>query len=280
MRFDAYCGSIAGGDVEQVAGMISWSLKARMERGRPRGRHHDVFEVYDGAALSGWVGRDATLDSVYFEFKGATTPDAVQAIRKHWGQGGHRVSRGDSAEDYAEPGAFESVVAVVDGACDPRVQADMIAPRNGDRGRTFYWGATSSAVRVRVYEAGKMKDRLHFNRPDWVRAEAQVRPAKSIDKLAASFMSPVELWGFSAWTRKAAEVLTQVEVPRYAPAHTPPTFDGTTLYLARAYRRHLQEMLADLGDWECIGRELAAVWAADDEAEALKGKRAEGVGPA
>jgi DNA relaxase NicK len=147
------------------------------------------------------------------------------------------------------------------------VKSDEIRPRDGDRGRTIYWGSTTSRVMVRVYEAGKMRDRLHFGRPDWARAEAQIRPGKAMEKVAAAQVSPLEAWGFAAWSMRAAEALSQFEVPRFAPAVTPATFDRTTVYLARAFRRHWESMLEDFGDWECIGREMAAVWAADDQAE-------------
>jgi hypothetical protein len=117
---------------------------------------------------------------------------------------------------------------------------------------------------VRVYEAGKMKERLHYGRPNWVRAEAQVRPGKSLEKQAAAHISPLDAWGFSGWSRRAAERLSECEVQRFAPAADVPVFDKTTLYLARQFRRHFEEMLADLGDWECLGREVQAIWAADD----------------
>jgi hypothetical protein len=54
------------------------------------------------------------------------------------------------------------------------------------------------------------------------------------------------------------------DCPRFAPPSLPVEFDRTTLYLARAFRRHLAVMNEDLGSWECVGREFEAVWAADD----------------
>ena len=120
---------------------------------------------------------------------------------------------------------------------------------------------------VRCYEAGKMKARLHHGRPHWARAEAQVRPGKASEKALAASITPLDAWGFSAWSRKAAERLVHEEVPRYAMPANFPMFDTTTLYLARAFRRHFEAMISDLGDWECVGRELSAVWSADDAAD-------------
>ena len=82
------------------------------------------------------------------------------------------------------------------------------------------------------------------------------------------------IWNFATryetgqHTLTFSEFMSAVEVPRFAPPSTVPTFERTTLYLARAFRRHLGEMLDDFGSWECVGRELEAVWKADDQAKA------------
>jgi hypothetical protein len=264
MRFDAYAGNVSGSSPEEVALMVSHANRARVERGRPRGRYHDVFEVKDGADGLGWVGHDHQLDTAFFEFKGSTTPACVAAIRKHWPKS-HTVSRLDSCEDFNEAGCYGGLVALVDRCIDPRVKSKQIAPRLGaDDGTTTYWGSPTSRVMVRCYEAGKMKERRHLARPDWVRVEAQVRPGKSVEKVAAAQVTALEAWGWSAWSKRVAESIAQVEVPRFAPPDTAQEFDKTTLYLARAFRKHWEEMLADFGSWECIGRELEAVWAKDD----------------
>ena len=266
MRWDAYAGNIAGTPPAEVAEVLGFAVHGRVERARPRGRYGQVLEVKDGPTPVGWVAHDPMLDTAYFELKGERTPDGVACIRRHWADR-HGVSRMDACEDYDAPGAFDSLVRLLDGAKDPRVKSDEIRPRDGDRGRTIYYGSPTSRVYVRCYEAGKMRERLHYGRPDWARAEAQVRPGKAVEKRLAASVTPLQAWGFGAWTQRAAEALSQVEVPRFAPEVIPPTFDRTTLYLARAFRRHLEEMQADFGSWACIGAEFEAVWRADDEAK-------------
>lgn len=268
MRFDAYAGNVSGSSPEEVATMAAWAISGRIDRARPRGRYHDVFEVKDGAEAVGWVAHDYQLDTAYFEFKGERTPYTSGAIRKHWSTG-HTVSRLDSCEDYNEAGAFERLVRVLDDAKDPRVKSDEIRPRDGDRGRTIYWGSTTSRVMVRCYEAGKMKERLHYGRPNWSRAEAQVRPGKALEKRAAAQITPLEAWGFAAWSKRAAEALSMCEVPRFAPPSVAPEFDRTTMYLARAFRRHFEEMKADFGGWACIGAEIESIWRRDDESDGI-----------
>jgi hypothetical protein len=267
MKFDAYAGNIYGGTrCSEVAELVGIATQSRVERGRPKGRHSDVFELDDGAQSVGWVGFDQLNDSAYFEFKGLRTPESVVAIRRHWSDQ-HSVSRFDTCEDYDDPEAFDSLTRVIDASTDPRVVSDIIAPRNGDRGRTIYHGSPKSHFRTRLYEAGKMKDRLHYGKPHWVRAEAQVRPGKAAEKKHASTVTALDGWGFSAWGKRTAETLSGLEVPRFAPPSMPATYDKTTLYVARTFKRHFEEMLLDFGSWECIGREFAAIWR--DDAEAL-----------
>ena len=119
--------------------MVSWSLKGRIERARPRGRYGDVYEVKDCGEAVGWVGRDAYLDTAYFEFKGSRTPETAGAIRKHWAQK-HQVSRVDACEDYDAEDALQRLVDLVDRCKDPRVKAKAIVPRGSDDGATYYWG--------------------------------------------------------------------------------------------------------------------------------------------
>ena len=104
MKFDAYAGNVwSGPSCSEVAEVIAIAAHARVERGRPRGRYTDVFDVNDGADMIGWVGRDAMIDTAYFEFKGARTPVTAGAIRKHW-PSKHTVSRADACEDLDQSG--------------------------------------------------------------------------------------------------------------------------------------------------------------------------------
>ena len=267
MRFDAYAGNVWERNPHEVATAIAWGVKGRVEQGKPRGRYGEVFEVHDGGQAVGWVGRDNVLDSAFFEFKGVRTPDAAQAIRKHFASPGHNVARVDVCEDYSEPGAFEQLVAAVDRSKgDPRVHSEAITPRDGDRGSTIYWGSRKSAALVRCYEKGKQRENLHLRRPHWARVELQMRPAKSAHKQLAAQLEPLCVWGLGGWTWNVAQHLTGMDLQRYALPQVAPQFDRTTLYVARTFRRHFEAMLGDLGDWECVGRELAAVWEQDDQA--------------
>lgn len=275
MKFDAYAGNVWGGKFEQVAELIAHRTHTRLERARSRARYGAVLEVFDGAAPIGWVADDSGNQAAYFEFKGVRTPDVAAALQADLAPGAFNISRADVCEDFDEPGAHRRLVALVDATKgDSRVESLAMTPRNGDRGETIYWGSPKSAMRVRCYEKGKQAENLHLGRPNWARLEAQVRPSKSAQKALAATLKPLDLWGFAAWSKNVAEAITGLELARFAPPQEAPQFDRTTLYLARTFQRHLSEMLADFGSWECIGREFEAVWEQD-----ARIKRGLGQGP-
>lgn len=261
MRFDAYQGNVWEGRFDQVAELIAHNVGGRVERGRPRGRYGIVLDVLDGASPVGWVADDGVNSTAYFEFKGERSPDVAEALRRHLEPGAHNVSRADVCDDFYEPGAFSRLVDLIDRTKqDPRVNSEAIVPRDGDRGQTVYWGSRTSAIRVRCYEKGKQKENLYLQRPNWARVEAQFRPSKSSQKALAATLNPVEFWGLGRWTKNVAEALLEIDIQRFAPPQSKPEYDKTTLYLATTFRRHFEEMLADFGDWQCIGREFQQIW--------------------
>jgi len=72
------------------------------------------------------------------------------------------------------------------------------------------------------------------------------------------------MFGLTPWSRRVAEALLQTQIDRFQAEVKISTHDKTTLYLARTFRRYWAEQKADLGQWECIGREFEAVWEEDD----------------
>lgn len=268
MKFDAYHGNVWDGRFDHVAELIAHRVGGRIDRARPRGRYGCVLNVMDGAEAIGWVADDPVNRTAYFEFKGLRTQDVANALRDGLHPGAFNISRADVCEDFNEPGAHGRLVHFVDtNKGDSRVESLAITPRNGDRGETVYWGSEKSPIRLRVYEKGKQKENLHLRRFDWARIELQCRPHKATQKAIAASLQPLEFWGMGRWTKNVAEALTGLELQRFAPPQEAPQFDKTTQYIAVAFRRHLSEMLADFGDWECIGREFEAIWQQEDKAK-------------
>lgn len=273
MRFDGYAGNVpADRPLEEVAEVLRFALGGVVNRGRPVKRYGEVLRVEHAGHCAVWLGRDTGNDLIYFEGKGESAPELAQAVRRHFP--GHTVSRADVCEDYDEEGAFERLQSLIRAHKGPRVRAGYVAlPDDPAEGRTWAAGVRGGVSYIRLYEAGKMRERRHYGRPHWTRLEHEVRPHYAADKAAAAAMTPLELWGVSAWTRRVAEAITTVDVPRYEVERELPTHDKTRLYLARAFRRFFEECLADGQDWQCIGRDFEDIWEQDDRAQELMRQR-------
>lgn len=264
MRFDAYAGNVPADSfgLRDLSFLLAHDLGGKVTPGRPLRRYGQVLRVEVGPRCAVWCGEDTGNGLLYFEAKGETTPDLVCAMRSRFPDG-HTVTRADVAEDYDAQGGFDRVQALIKAHKGPRVKSGYIAlPDDPDDGRTWAVGKRGgdSAAYLRLYEAGKMADRAHYGRPDWFRAELEARPRYAADKAAAASMSPVEFFGLTAWTKRVGDALLGIDVPRYSVPQRHYDFDKTTRYLATAFRRHLEQLRIDLGDWECVGREFEAVW--------------------
>ena len=99
------------------------------------------------------------------------------------------------------------------------VKGRSIVPDDPTEGRTYYIGARTSDVRVRLYEkTAEARSRLGQERwheipEDWVRLECQVRPRKEF-KAVASSVSPAQAWGFSGWSTELAKEAFEMQLER------------------------------------------------------------------
>jgi hypothetical protein len=268
VRFDAYAGTIREVEFDYVAQALSSSLGGIICKGQAKRRYGEVLDIELGGRQAAWVGWDTGNGTVYFEGKGETSPLLVKAVRTHFP--GHTVARGDVCEDYDGQGVFERLVGIVRQTKGAKVWGGFVAlPDDPSEGKTYAAGKRGAVAYCRIYEAGKMAERAHLGRPHWARAECETRPHTALAKRAAATMTPLQFWGLAAWSHRVGEVLANVDIPRFLPESRSYSQDKTTLYLARTFRRHWEEKMLDLGDWECIGREMQSVWAEDDaQAEA------------
>lgn len=190
------------------------------------------------------------------EVKGERAPEVVERLRSGFP---HRCTRVDSCVDFERPGAFEELLGPV---LKAKEDHKLYGEKRGDwdmpeLGRTQYLGASSSAVRARLYEKGKQPEFRHLSRFDLCRLEIQVRPAKDA-KDAYSKLSALEVWGASKWTcQLASEVLSEMLDP-----HPPGTVrkdtkrDQALRWMCSQYGPHLVSLAGDLGGWEVLGLTL------------------------
>lgn len=264
MRFDGYGATIRTENPREIALCLADALDTKPEKG-PAIRRFGVTTGFNvGPKLAVWMGIDPNPDTdiVYIEAKGETTPRVVEAIRREFPL--HSAPRLDVCEDYDEPGAFDRLQALIRASKGPKVKGGYIAlPDDTDLGKTWVSGTRGGVAYLRLYEAGKHPDRIHLGRPNWARAELEARPHYARDKLAAASMSPLDVWGLSKWTQQVGQRLTGCEINRFEPEIRQYSQDKTTLYIARTFRRHLEEMHRNGEDFM---RTCKDVWDADDSA--------------
>lgn len=258
-RFDAYTATTRAAKAHDLIPLI-WHPEDKIRQGRG---HHGFKERASFVSACGsesgsvsWGGTHGDL--VMIEAKGERTPGVVKRLRNRVE---HRCTRVDSCHDVEEPGAFETLLK----PCTKiKKSYGLKGGKHGDwedfpeDGRTFYIGAPTSAVRLRLYEKGKQPEYRHLNRPDWARIELQVRPTKDA-KDDYSRADSLAVWGASAWTRDLAGLVLAAEL---APLPAGTTYrlsdqERALRFMCKQYGGHLIGLYNELGDWGEVGLKLA-----------------------
>lgn len=260
VRFDAYSATTTALRPHQIVGwMFSMDRGDSVQQGR--GFHTFAERVAvknhagDEVGAVQWGG-SRQGDRVMLEVKGERTPEVVEQLRS---AAEHRCTRVDSCVDFERPGAFLELLEPV---MEVKAKHGLYGERRGDwefpeLGRTQYLGASSSAIRARLYEKGRQPEFRHLNRDDLVRLEIQVRPAKEA-KSEFSKLSAIECWGASKWTRQLAEVV----LTEMLDSHPPGTVrkDSSQAqkerWLVKQYGAVLVQLAADCGGWKEAGLTL------------------------
>jgi hypothetical protein len=257
VRFDGYTATTTEASHYQLAELFGPGLEPKEGHGFHQFGHRIAFKDDTGSEVGyvQWGGAQGTRTML--EVKGERSPDVVERLRRLYP---HRVTRMDSCADWDAPGSFERLL----GAC-LKVKKDhrLKGERQGDwedfpeQGRTQYLGSRASVTRLRLYEKGKQPEYRHLERPEWVRAEIQVRPAKDAKSTYAG-LSPLDAWGSSAWSKQlAAEILAEHVDPHPAGYTWRKTdLERRTDWLCRQGGVTLLELRAELGSWECVGLTL------------------------
>lgn len=274
VRFDAYSATMIGPKPGDLLGIIVSETGLGEHITYSQGKGFHTFGERIGVKSSGievgsvmWGGRQG--DRVMIEVKGEHTPGAVERLRSDFP---HRVTRADACADFDRLGAFEELL----GPCQDVKKAHRLkGSKAGDwddfpeDGRTLYLGSTASAVRVRLYEKGKQPEYRHLDKPNWARIEVQARPAKEA-KEEYSRLSPLEVWGASAWTRElAAKVLAEHIDPH--PAGTVYRLserEAALQWMCKQYGVHLCSLAGDLGGWKELGLTLGEMLKEQQQAKA------------
>lgn len=257
IRFDGYSATTTAANPYQLVDLFGPGLEQKQGRGFHQFGHRIALsdarsEV--GAVL--WGGAHGERSMI--EVKGERSPEVVERLRSAFP---HGVTRMDACADFDAPGAFD---ALLEPLLHVKQEHRLKGRRDGDwedfpeLGRTQYVGSPQSVAMVRLYEKGKQPEYRHLERPDWVRAEVQVRPGSKETKLAYAKLSPSDAWGASAWSREYACLVLEDHVDPHPAGTTWRKSDLETRlsWLCRQYGPTLLELLGEVGNWECVGLTL------------------------
>lgn len=263
MRFDWYQATIPERPTVLAEALLErLAAGGSIEVGRGRHNYHQSFTVRSpegtrrAVVLAGGPNGDPNVTA-----SGEGTPAFVELVRASWPV--HRVTRFDAAEDFAQEGAYERLEATMRAIAVLRgVKGRAIVPDDPTDGRTYYLGAPSSDVRVRLYDKAA-EVRRSIRGPavaavpeHWTRLEAQVRPVKDWRHLAAQ-MPPEAVWGMSGWTRQLAREAMALDIPRCCmQAGRQEDMERSYRAMLDQYGRVLRWLHRDAGDWSCVGLQI------------------------
>jgi len=203
----------------------------------------------------------------------STSPRVAEFLRKEYPE--HFVSRFDSAIDFDEIGAFQTLVDLmmfiaekhdlkVSHAGDwSHKMVDGKIVYTGKKGRTLYIGSRTSVVYFRLYEKGKEQIDKMIDQdasPDWCRLELEVKPQKKKNRLAASKLKPCDAFSCSRAAVEVAELLGAPNMPRVrlgTVRDDSSDLDRRIAYLLYQYGNTIEDIVkerlggcrADLGDY-------------------------------
>jgi hypothetical protein len=209
-------------------------------------------------------------------------PAFADLVRTEW-DGKHLVTRVDAAEDFVEPGGYDRLRKVCRKVAKGhrlkfRQQVDDLNPTAG---RTQYIGSNKSDYLGRLYEKGfevlgkipvtagcRLNPEFVLNESsgqfvklaDWTRLEIQARPKREEARRLASVASPEQIWTFTDWTQELARDALALDLERFFIRTRKVSKDEEALrWMCRQYARMLLRLKDDLGDWDCVGREIGEI---------------------
>lgn len=260
MRFDWYQATIPSHPLALVDALLAdLAPDGQVIAGAGRHNYHQSFTINDAGGhrvalvLAGGPNGDPNATG-----SGPITDAFVRSVRSRWPS--HNVTRFDSAQDFCEPGCFE----LLEKTCrtlaqDMGIKGRAIVPDDPAEGRTYYMGATTSDVRVRLYEkTAELRRSLPPSRwgeipENVVRLETQVRPRKH-HKAVAAAVDAEQAWGFSRWTAELALRAMALEVSRIEmQAGRESDDERAWRFMLKQYGPLLRRQAAEVGSWECLG---------------------------
>lgn len=262
MHFDWYQATVPEHPIRLVECLKSELGGYEVREGKGRHNYHQSFTVLDSngdrlaSVLCGGPNGNPNVTG-----SGQITPAFVDVIRTNWPT--HNVTRFDAAEDFGGSDTFDHLEAICRGvAASHKVKGRAVVPDDISDGRTYYLGAPTSDVRVRLYDkAAELRRSVapdhHGEIPDYLtRLEVQVRPRKEFKAWGAKM--PVEsVWGFSGWSHELYGEVFKLPLDRVEMQAKRETDDARAYrFLLQQYGRVLERLHGDLGSWAAVGLQI------------------------
>ena len=265
MKFDYYSATIPEQEYTSALTVLHALIPGKLvdhQRGMNGYQNHWTIDGPRGSQCTFMAGGHNIFPNAFAT--GTHAPDFVSVVRDLW-PGNHNVTRVDVAEDFDGPGAWDKLSKTLLSVVDDR---SLEVQHRGDyhrnvKGRTLYVGSRQSLCHVRLYEKGiQMREDDPFNPEkaslDWVRLEAEIKPKRSDDKLRASTLSPLEVWGFSPTSSAILEACCNQKVNRIPVTQAPRLDDEKLLdHVARQYGKLFERIYMRRGTWGAVGHAIA-----------------------
>jgi hypothetical protein len=266
--FDWYQATVRAPVDDLLAGLLELDDAAELRHSKGVHGYAHTTAIYGSDGRLGHVWHGGTHSHPHAVMTGEDAQAGAELLRARFP--GHLVTRADAREDFSDGGAFDRIQPhLLDVARTHRVKVGTA----GDhlltmQGRTVYLGAKSSATQLRLYDkAAELRAkfaadpvRLAAVPETLTRLEAQVRPQTAEARARFATIEPLEVMGSSAWLRKlwqlvAGEGLQPVQVGKgYRQADDARAY----AYLLAQYGGLLRRMCGDLGNWDCVGKQIGS----------------------
>lgn len=260
--FDYYQASVNASPEHVIPALLEQYPHASVDSEKATNGYERAFVVHRGdhkLCRIQWGGNTGEMTQV--RGTGEDAPECARAIRLLWPE--HRLQRADVAEDYSEPGVWETMTEYGLYLAD---QFALKIDQRGDwsrndimgKGRTLYVGSRQSLAFLRVYEKGKEKavrSGGEITDPDHVRAEAEIKPQNKVQGYALAKLEPKDYWRCSPWLNQYSTILFRQNMERIRLWTVTKTSDDDMAfaYMLKQYGAVIARQIAANGEGYVMG---------------------------
>jgi hypothetical protein len=254
VEFDWYQATV----MEPTDRFLQWSDAAYSDCERVEGKGHNHYDrradyLREGLLMlsvsyggpNGFPNAKATSNAA---------PRFAEVVRKDFQLAGQiRVTRVDACQDFEAPGAFDQAHSAMKQLSKDR---NILTDLDGDwdraeRGRSYYLGSKDSAFRAILYEKG-IESAAEIAaaglppRPDLCRLEGRLKPQHTPAKVAASTLTPGQIFGCSRWGPALVQALFSLDVERiWMTEYRVPDTVLSRRALSKQYFKTIGDMIAE-----------------------------------